>query len=169
MSCYYRGGWTAVFAVMLAGSVCVAPAAAQEEPSWNGEYSVTFYGTEKTGTSTAAQEPEGSSTSNYTFSSSCATDPCTATIVAGPPPTNPTVPVPITFSWNGSAWELSNRWWWNCVKPDGGLEWVPASSRVTYTPLRNGTLNGLWHTDIESGACQGSVEMPLQAVPVENT
>ena len=167
---YRCGELLAMTALLVGGSVGVAPGAnAQDEPSWNGEYSVTFFGTEKTGTSSAAQGAEGSPTFDYTFSSSCETNPCTATIVGGPPPSNPTVPVPIQYTWNGSEWELTNRWWWNCVKPDGAIEWVPASSTVTYTPLRNGTLDGSWLTTIESGACQGTVQMPLQAVPISNT
>ena len=170
MSRYHCGGLIAMMVVSLGGSLCVAPGAfAQEEPSWNGEYSVTFFGTEKTGTSPAARGLEGSPTFDYVFSSTCSTDPCTATIVGGPPPGNPTVPLPIRYTWNGSAWELVNSWWWNCVKPDGSIERNPASARVIYTPLQNGTLNGAWHTDIQSGFCQGTVDIPLQAVPIANT
>ena len=36
---------------------------------------------------------------------------------------------------------------------------------TTYTPQPDGTLAGTFQTTIDSGACQGTVAIPLTAVP----
>lgn len=164
---YLWGALGAVVAALLGGALWVAPPAlAGGAPTWSGAYAVTFQVDQKTGTSAAARQPEAVYTNVYTFASTCSTDPCTATIVDGPAPSNSTVPQPITFSWNGAAWELVNKWQWNCLLPDGTTEWDPANAAVTYTPQADGSLKGEWTTTITSGACQGTVYIPMKAVAV---
>ena len=165
MSRYRWGGFIAVTALGLGGALAGAPvAAAADTASWNGEYEITFFTNKKTGTSLAADQKEGSYVKDFVFSSSCAEE-CTATVVDGPPPTNPTVPLPITYTWNGSAWEMLNAWHWNCLRPDGSIEWNPATTRVTYRPQADGSLRGAWHTNIHSGVCEGTVYIDTLAEP----
>lgn len=164
---YLWGALSVMVAALLGGALWVAPpATAGGAPTWTGAWAVTFQVDQKTGTSVAARQSEAAYTNVYTFASTCATDPCTATIVDGPPPSNSTVPQPITFSWNGSAWELVNKWQWNCLLPDGTIEWDPANAAVTYTPQADGSFKGEWTTTITSGTCQGTVYIPTKAVAV---
>ena len=148
----------------LAIAVWLAPAAIADQPSWNGQYAITFMVGPKSGTSIAAGDPEGQHTDTYGFSSSCAGGKCTATIVSGPPPSNPTVPQPVQFTWDGSSWTQVSDFQWDCMMPDTTIQWVPAHASVRYTPQPDGTLAGTMHTDIASGACQGTVEMHMTAV-----
>lgn len=85
--------------------LCVAPAAmafwlvpiaAADSASWNGEYAITFIVGPKAGTSMAAGQPEQQHTETYGFQSNCANGKCTATIISGPPPSNPTVLSPFS-------------------------------------------------------------------------
>lgn len=149
----------------LGTSVCLAPPALAD-PSWNGQYEVTFFTYQKSGTSMAVNQPESMHVDIYTFSSSCSSGHCVATITDGPPPRNPTIPQPVQFTWDGSAWTSTSTWRWDCLFPDGTIEWSPAGSRVSYTPQPDGSLTGEMHTDISSGACQGTVDMPMQALPI---
>jgi hypothetical protein len=150
-----------------AGSLAVAvwfPAAGfADEPSWNGEYAITFMVGPKSGTSIAAGDPESQHTDTYGFSSSCTGGKCTATITSGPPPSNPTVPQPVQFTWDGSAWTQVSDFQWDCMMPDTTIEWDPAHADVHYAPQPDGTLAGTMHTNISSGACQGTVEMHMTA------
>ena len=151
----------------LAGSFAVAlslsaPAHA-DSPSWNGTYTITFIVGPKSGTSLAAGQPEGQYSDTYTLQSNCTGGKCTATIVGGPAPRNPTVPQPLQFTWDGSSWTQSSDFQWDCMMPDTTIEWDPAHADVRYTPQPDGTLAGTMHTDIRSGTCQGSVEMNMTA------
>jgi hypothetical protein len=150
-----------------AGSLAVAvwfPAAGfADEPSWNGEYAITFMVGPKSGTSIAAGDPESQHTDTYGFSSSCTGGKCTATIISGPPPSNPTVPQPVQFTWDGSAWTQVSDFQWDCMMPDTTIEWDPAHADVRYTPQPDGTLAGTMHTNISGGACQGTVEIHMTA------
>ncbi len=150
-------------AASLAGALLFCPAASADAASWNGQYAITFMVGPKAGTSQAAGQPETQYTDTYGFSSSCATGKCIATIVSGPPPRNPTVPQPIQFTWDGSSWTQSSDFQWDCMLPDTTIEWDPAHSDVRYTPQPDGTLAGTMHTDISSGACQGTLEMNMTA------
>ena len=47
------------------------PTAFADNPSWNGEYAITFMVGPKSGTSMAAGDPEGQHTETYGFRSSC--------------------------------------------------------------------------------------------------
>jgi len=46
---------------------------------------------------------------------------------------------------------------------DGTIQWNPARADVRYTPQADGSLSGTMHTEIFSGACQGTVEMKMTA------
>jgi hypothetical protein len=45
------------------------------------------------------------------------------------------------------------------------VEHDAARSITALTPAADGSLTGVLHMDILSGACKGSVEMPVTAVP----
>jgi hypothetical protein len=147
-------------ALVLAPGAIAAPA-----PSWNGPYQISFFDAAKDGTSMAAIQPEKQYTDTYVFSTNCSNGPCVATIVGGPAPRNPTVPQPVQYTWDGTAWTQTNDFRWDCLYADGTIEWNPARAVVRYTPQADGSLNGTWHTDILSGTCQGTVDMQMRAVP----
>lgn len=165
MSGHRKTALVVLAATSLCGSLWLAPAAFAVVPTWNGRYAVTFVGTGKTGTSIAAAKPEGDSIVNYGFSSSCSTGTCVATVYDAPPPKNPYTPRPIAYTWNGSQWVRTTTWQWDCLLPDGTIEYDPAKSVVAFTPQANGTLSGVFHTDISGGACKGNVDMPVSAAP----
>jgi hypothetical protein len=150
-------------AAPLAIATWLAPDAFADNPSWNGQYAITLMVGPKSGTSMAVGDPESQHTETYGFKSSCASGKCVATIVSGPPPTNPTVPQPVQFTWDGSSWTQVTDFQWDCMMPDTTIQWAPAKSTVRYTPQPNGTLNGVMHTDIASGPCQGWIEMDMTA------
>ena len=111
----------------------------------------------------AAGQPEQQHTETYGFQSSCTSGKCTATITSGPPPSNPTVPQPVQFTWDGSSWTQASDLQWECRMPDETVQWNPAHAQVRYTPQADGSLSGTMHTEIASGACQGTVEMNMTA------
>jgi hypothetical protein len=128
---------------------------------------MTRYADQKTGTSLAARQPENAFTDVYLFAARCSATTCVATNVGGPSPKNPTIPQPARYTWDGAEWVEVVSWQWDCLTRDGGpVEWNPARSQVTYLPQPDGSLKGIWHTDIYSGACQGTVEMPVAAAAV---
>ena len=136
----------------LAIAVSLAPTAVGDSASWNGQYAITFIVGPKAGTSMAAGQPEGQYTDTYGFSSNCSSGKCTATIVSGPAPRNRTVPQPVQFTWDGSSWTQISDFQWDCMMPDTTIEWDPAHAEVRYTPQPDGSLSGIMHTDITSGA-----------------
>ena len=152
---------------LCAGSVAIAlamsPIATADPPSWNGEYAITFIVGPKSGTSMAVGQPEGQYTDTYGFRSSCTSGKCIATIISGPPPRNPTVPHAVQFTWDGSSWTQVSDFQWDCMMPDGTIQWNPARADVRYMPQLDGSLSGTMHTEILSGACQGTVEMHMTA------
>jgi hypothetical protein len=150
-------------AASLAIAVLLPPTASADAPSWNGEYAITFIVGPKSGTSIAAGDPEGQYTDTYGFRSSCTSGKCIATIISGPPPRNPTVPQPVQFTWDGSSWTQVSDFQWDCMMPDGTIQWNPARADVRYMPQLDGSLSGTMHTEILSGACQGTVEMHMTA------
>jgi hypothetical protein len=81
----------------------------------------------------------------------------------GPPPRNPTVPQPVQFTWDGSSWTQVNDFQWDCMVPDDTIKWNPARADVRCTPQPDGSLSGTIHTEILSGACQGTVDMTMTA------
>jgi hypothetical protein len=152
---------------LCAGSLALAlplsGAASADTASWDGEYAITFIVGPKSGTSIAAGQPESQYTDTYTFSSSCTSGKCTAAIVGGPEPRNPTVPQPVQFTWDGSSWTQVSDFQWDCMMPDTTIEWNPARAEVRYTPQPDGSLSGTMHTEILSGTCQGTIEMNMTA------
>lgn len=164
---------TALF-VVAGASLCTAylagglapKAVAGDAASWNGHYLVTVSADAKTGTSMAARDREYAQKGSYSFTSSCSSGSCVATVTNPPPPKNQYMPRTIQFTWNGSAWVREISWRWECRKFPGLTEYDPAKSTTIYTPGPNGVLTGIFHTDILSGACQGTVEMPVSAKEV---
>jgi hypothetical protein len=154
---------TGLGATLLAVAVSLSPTAAADSPSWNGQYAITFIVGPKGGSSIAAGQSEVQYTDTYTFRSSCTSGACTATIVNGPPPRNPTVPQPVQFTWDGSSWTQVNDFQWDCMMPDTTIQWSPARADVRYTPQPDGTLSGVMHTDIMSGPCQGTLDIFMTA------
>jgi hypothetical protein len=150
-------------AASLAIALSLAPSACADTASWNGEYAITFIVGPKSGTSVAAGQPEGQYTDTYVFRSSCTSGKCTATIISGPAPRNPTVPQPVQFTWDGSSWTQVSDFQWDCMMPDTTIQWSPARADVRYTPQPDGSLSGALHTEILSGACQGTLDINMTA------
>ena len=124
----------------LAVTLSLAPTASADQPSWNGQYAITFMVGPKSGTSMAAGDPEGQHTETYGFKSSCTGGKCTATIVSGPPPSNPTVPQPVQFTWDGSSWTQVSDFQWDCMMPDTTIQWAPARLHCAlHAPSRRDT------------------------------
>ncbi len=161
-------GRTALADVAALGvSLCLAPSAhAGEVASWSGEYIVVLGANAKSGTSVAAGQPEFAHRSSVSLTSSCTAGVCVATVDNPPPPKNESMPRTIEFTWNGSQWVREMTWKWDCLLPDGTIEYDPAKSITVYTPGQYGILTGVFHTDIASGTCQGNVDMPVSAKPV---
>jgi len=156
----------ALTATSLGASICLAASAsAGDTATWNGDYILTLSADAKTGTSIAASQPEPVHRTSVSISSTCATGVCIATVNNPPPPKNDSMPTSIEFVWNGAQWVRKIEWNWDCLLPDGTIEYDPAKSTSVYTPGQNGILTGLFHTDIFSGACQGTIDMPLSAKP----
>jgi hypothetical protein len=153
----------ALCAAPLAIALPRAPAASADQPSWNGTYAITFMVGPKSGTSMAVGDPEVQHTDTYGFRSSCTGGKCVATIISGPPPSNPTVPQPVQFTWDGSSWRQVSDFQWDCMMPDTSIQWNPARADVRYTPQPDGSLSGVMHTEILSGACQGTIDMDMKA------
>ncbi len=158
------GRWMSLVAV-LAGVLAAAPAAqADETPFWGGWYKITFHTDQKSGTSIAASQPETPYTASYKITTDCSSGACIASVVDGPTPKD-NVAQSTTFEWTGSQWSRSNSWRWDCGLPDGTITYDPANSVTTYTPQPDGSLAGTFTTTIASGACQGTVTIPLTAAP----
>ncbi|BBZ32276.1 Rv2253 family sensor-like surface protein [Mycolicibacterium confluentis] len=143
----------------------VAPAQAAGQP-WMGRYSMVTYASQKGGTSAAVRQREADFAAVFTLSTSCGAGACVAT-ADGPPSSNPTVPNPLRYSWDGQQWKTSYEWVWQCsIGGDTSQsQWSPAQSFTFYAPQPDGSLRGIWHTDISTGACRGSVVMPVAAYP----
>lgn len=164
-----RASRVAATAVLVTGGVgvpalTVAPAHAAPQ-AWTGNYRMVTYASQKGGTSAAARLPETDFGAVFTMTTSCTSGRCVAT-ATGPASSNPTVPNPLSFFWDGQQWKVAYDWVWQC--PIGGAgqsQWSPAQSFTYYTPQSDGSLRGMWSTDITSGACRGNVVMPVAAYP----
>ncbi len=153
-------------AAVAAVSLCVAPAAsAGDVASWNGEYVMVLEANAKSGTSVAAGQPEFAHRTTAVLSSGCSAGSCVATVTNPAPPKNESMPRTVEFTWNGAQWVREMTWQWDCLLPDGSVEYDPARSITVYTPGQYGILTGVFHTDIASGACKGNVDMPVSAKP----
>jgi len=166
MSRHRKTAVVASAAVSLGGSLWPAPAADATDPEWNGQYVLTVSADAKTGTSPAASHRENAHKGSYSFYSSCSGGICVA-VSNPPPPKDQYMPQSIKFIWNGSQWVREMNWNWDCLLPVGTIERDPATSTTVYTPGPNGILTGFSHSDISSGACKGSVDMPVSATPVQ--
>ena len=145
-----------VCAASLVIALSLPPTAAADTPSWNGVYTITFLVGPKSGTSLAAGDPEEQHTDTYGFRSSCTSGKCTATIISGPPPSNPTVPQPVQFTWDGSSWTQVSDFQWDCMMPDTTIQWSPARSngirperRTLHAPTRWLTFRHHAHRDLQ--------------------
>jgi hypothetical protein len=153
-----------VSATMVWATTTAVPAQAAGQ-LWNGRYTVVTYASDKVGTSIAARQSEPDFSAVFTFLSDCSSGRCIA-VANGPAPSNPTIPTPQRYLWDGSRWSLTYDWQWECNRGDGGPRvYSPARSWVFYEPQSDGTLQGTWHTDIYSDACRGNVIMPIAAIP----
>ena len=153
-----------VAAVALGSVVAPAVAAADPASSWNGWYKITFQTDRKSGTSVAAKQPETPYTAWYKLATDCSAGTCVASVVDGPTPKE-NAAQSTKFDWTGSQWSRTTTWRWDCALADGTITFDPASSITTYTPPSDGSLAGTFATNIGSGACQGTVYIPLSAVP----
>ncbi len=161
-----RATGAAVFAALLVGLCAVTAGPAHAAPgAWSGRYLIVTYASQKGGTSPAARLPEADASAVYSVTTSCSGARCVATAI-GPASANPTVPNPLSYSWDGQQWKIAYDWVWQC--PIGGAgqsQWSPAESFTYFTPQSDGSLRGMWSTDIASGACRGNVVMPVAAFP----
>ena len=157
----------AATAAAVAASLLSAPSAsAAPAPPWDGWYEVTFHADQKTGSSAAAAQSEEAYTAWYKFSTDCSSGTCVASVVDGPTPKD-NVPKATTFTWNGTQWTRSETWRWDCLLPDRTITFDSASSVTNYTPQPDGSLKGTFGTNIGAGDCQGTVYIPLTAVPAD--
>lgn len=167
MSSFRKIGTAAITGGALAAAVCLAPAAyAGEVAAWSGEYILTLATNAKSGTSMAASQPEFAHRTKVSISSNCSAGVCIARVDNAPPPKNESMPRAIEFTWNGSQWIRGMTWTWDCLLPDGTIEYAPATSITVYTPGQYGILTGVFHSDISTGACKGNVDIPVSAKPV---
>lgn len=157
-------GRYALAAAVLAAVAGAPHAHAEPAPTWSGWYRITFHTDQKSGSSLAAEQSEEPYTAWYRFATDCSTGSCVATVLDGPAPKDNVTPS-TEFTWTGSQWSRTHNWRWDCLLPDKTITFDPASSVTTYSPQRDGSLTGTFATNIGTGACQGTVYIPLTAVP----
>jgi len=156
---------SAVASLWAAGSLSPASAQAQP-PAWNGNYQMVTYASQKAGTSPATRQKENDFGAVFTLATACSAATCVATVMGGPAPSNPTIPQPTRYTWNGSQWYTQYDWVWDCFLGDASAkQWSPATSWAFYAPQADGSLRGTWQTDISAGPCRGTVVMPVAAFP----
>src|SRR3954471_23486250 len=107
----YRMVKALIVVALVAANVCAMPVVVAAGQVWNGKYSLLRYAGEKTGTSMAARQPEPDFSNIYTFVTDCSRE-CISTVVDGPKPANPTLPLPPRYTWNGSTWVHVYEWQW---------------------------------------------------------
>lgn len=162
----HKSGVTLLAVAMLCAAEAAAPVPAHAAPQpWNGRYQMVTYASQKAGTSAATHQRESDFGATFTLATECSVTKCVATVIDGPKPTNPTIPQPTRYVWNGSEWASTYDWLWDCFLGDGQKTWSPATSWAFYAPQPDGSLRGTWHTDISDGPCRGSVVMPVAAAP----
>ncbi len=166
MSGHRKTALVALAGAAVSCSLSLAPAAfAGAGSALDGHYMLTFSANQKTGTSMAARQPESAQWAKYSFTSSCSTGACVAKVNDSPAPVNQYAQQSGTYTWNGSQWVEQTTSKYDCPLLGGLVEYDPARSITALTPGPNGALTGVFHTDIVSGACKGSVEMPVTATP----
>jgi hypothetical protein len=160
------GSLVTAWAMAIAGVVVASDAHAVGQ-LWNGRYSFVSYAAEKSGTSLAARQNELDFSDEFSVVTNCSTGRCIATVSGGPAPKNPTLPHPPRYTWDGAKWLRIYDWKWDCFQGPGAPKvWTPARSVAYYIPQTDGSLRGVWRTDIGGGPCGGSVEMAVSAFPV---
>lgn len=151
--------------VVAAACFCGEATASAATADWNGRYTVVTFASDKIGTSVATAQPEPDFSAQYTFTTSCA-GVCVATASDGPAPTNPTIPQPTRYTWDGRQWIFNYNWQWECFRGDDvPREYAAARSLVFYAPTLDGSMYGTWRTEILEGICKGTVVMPVAAYP----
>jgi hypothetical protein len=166
MSGYRTTALVALGAGAVSCALSLAPAAfAGAGSALDGHYMLTFAANQKTGTSAAARQPEAAQWAKYSFTSSCSTNVCVAKVNDAPAPVNQYAQQTGAYSWTGSQWVEQTTAKYACPLVGGLVEYDPARSITALTPGANGALTGVFHTDVVSGACKGSIEMPLTATP----
>lgn len=151
--------------VVAAACICGEATALAAPADWSGRYTVVTFASDKIGTSVATQQPEPDFSAQYTFTTSCAGQ-CVATASDGPAPTNPTIPQPTRYTWDGRQWIFNYNWQWECYRGDDvPREYAAARSLVFYAPTLDGSMYGTWRTEILEGVCKGTVVMPVAAYP----
>ncbi len=153
-------------AALVACASILTPVTAQAAPpNWSGRYTMVTFASEKIGTSVATRQPEPDFTGQYTFTTSC-TSTCVATASGGPAPSNPTIPQPSRYTWDGQQWVFNYNWQWECFRGDDvPPEFASARSLVFYSPTLDGSMFGSWRTEILEGVCKGNIIMPVAAYP----
>jgi hypothetical protein len=153
-------------ALSLGGALWLSPPASAGQASpLDGHYLLTFSANQKTGTSMAARQPEYAQRTSYSFTSSCSTSVCVAT-VSDPQPAGNSMRQSVQYTWNGSQWVQVMDGKFDCPLLGGLVEHDPARSTTVLVPGPNGTLTGVFRTEIVSGACKGNVDMPVAATPI---
>jgi len=138
---------------------------AQAAPQvWSGPFTMVTYGSQKAGSGLAASLPDSDISATFTMSTKCGTGGCTATAI-GPVSSNPTIPYPLTYGWDGQRWKTVYDWVWQCAVAEGQTQWSHARSVAFYAPRPGGFLQGMWQTTIADGACRGTVVTPVAAYP----
>ncbi|WP_408068735.1 Rv2253 family sensor-like surface protein [Williamsia herbipolensis] len=161
---------TTLVGMLVVGLIAGFGPAHAAEPTWTGQYSLKRFAATKTGTSLAATQREPDFADTYTFSSGCIGGVCTAAVVAGPAPANPTLPQPARYTWDGQKWVHTYDWMWDCYQGPGVPKpYNKAHSVAYYAPQPDGTFTGVWRTDIADGPCAGSVVMNVAAYPVRSS
>jgi hypothetical protein len=151
--------------LVAAACVCTDATAHAAPLQWSGRYTVVTFASDKLGTSIAARQPEPDFSGQYMFSTSCSST-CVATAADGPAPSNPTVPQPSRYTWDGKQWVFNYNWQWECFRGDDvPREYAAARSLVFYAPTPDGSMFGSWRTEILEGICKGTVIMPVAAYP----
>ena len=164
-SCMRRSASAALALGLALGSVALPPiASAAPAPNWDGWYKITFQTDQKSGTSTAAEQWEEPYTAWYQFVTNCSSGACEASVVDGPAPKD-NAAQSTTFEWTGTQWSRTNNWRWDCTMADRTITFDQASSVTTYSPQPDGSMKGMFATNIGDGACQGTVYIPLTAIP----
>ena len=160
--------WAVVLVAAVFACTCalVSPTSQAAGQQWSGRYTMVTYASQKTGNSDAAGQPETDFSADHVLATSCSGSTCVATVVSGPAPTNPTIPQPLRYTWNGTQWQMIYDWQWECFRGDDiASVFSSARSWVFYRPHSDGSLQGSWHTDIFDGPCRGNVIMPVAAYP----
>ena len=121
---FARRMWSALLAATFTTVVCLSAAAIADAAGaeWNGRYHIVTFASDKMGTSLAAAQREPDFSASYVLSSDCTSGLCVATVVEGPAPSNPTIPQPVRYTWDGSRWQYAYNWQWRVLPRRRGAQ-----------------------------------------------